>query len=152
MEAGATVPPLQDYCLFRQPEPGERPPIEAGAALLALIAARQCPGFALAFYEPLQQAGQGAPAPQPLALIADDAILLAPQLTAAGWRGFLIAEHSAADQVRPFRWPGDLVEPAHWLRVPLPSAGPAATWAEAAACLPTVEPPLGPELPSAPPP
>lgn len=148
---GATVPPLQDYCLFRQPEPGERPPSEAGAAMLALIAARQFPGFALAFYEPLQQAAGDTPAPRPLALMADDAILLAPRLTAAGWEGFLIAEHSAAEQPRGFHWPGDPT-PAHWLRVPACAEGPAAVWAAAAACLPIAEPPPAPEpLPSPPP-
>ena len=148
MAEGATVPPLQDYCLFRRPEPGERPPAEAGAAMLALITARQFPSFALTFYEPLQQAGQGHPAPSPLALVADDAILLAPRRTATGWEGFLIAEHSAADQDRPFRWPGE-ADPAALLHVPAPSAGPAAVWAEGAACLPTAAPPPAPSpLPS----
>jgi hypothetical protein len=150
MAEGATVPPLADYCLFRQREPGDQPPAEAGAAMLALIAARQFPGFALTFYEPLLQAGQGQPAPSPLALVAEDAILLAPRRSATGWEGFLIAEHSAADQVRPFHWPGDPA-PVAWLAVAPPAGGAAAVWAEGSACLPTRESQPAPETPPAPP-
>jgi len=148
---GAAIPPLADFCLFRNREPGEQPPTEAGAAMLALIAARQFPSFALTFYEPLLQAGQGQPAPSPLALVADDAILLAPRRQGPAWVGFLIAEHSAADQVRPFHWPGD-PGPAVWLAVAPPSAGAAAVWAEAGAYLPIRESQSAPEpLPSPPP-
>jgi hypothetical protein len=148
---GATIPPLADFCLFRNREPGEQPPAEAGAAMLAMIAARRFPSFALTFYEPLLQAGQGQPAPSPLALVADDAILLAPRRQGDAWCGFLIAEHSAADQVRAFRWPGDQ-EPVAWLAVAPPAGGAAAVWAEAAACLPIRESPRAPApLPSQPP-
>jgi hypothetical protein len=119
--------------------------------MLALIAARQFPGFALAFYEHLQQAAGDTPPPRPLALVADDAILLAPRRTSTGWEGFLIAEHSAADQVRPFHWPGE-PEPTVWLAVAPPAAGAAAVWAEAGACLPIRESPSAPApLPSPPP-
>lgn len=111
--------------------------------MLALIAAEQFPGFALALYEPLQQAGQGQPAPSPLALIAEDAILLAPRQTAAGWEGFLIAEHTAADQVRAFHWPGDPA-PVVSLAVPPPSEGAAAVWGEEGACLPIRRSPPAP--------
>lgn len=142
MAEGSTVPPLSDYCLFRQPQEGERPPADAGAAMLALITAGQFPGFALAFYEPLLQAGQDKPAPSPLALVADDAILLAPSRTAQGWSGFLIAEHSAADQARAFRWPGES-DPEVWLAVAPPAERGAAVWAEEAACLPIAQPPPG---------
>jgi hypothetical protein len=124
--------------MFRQREPGEQPPAEAGAAMIALIAARQFPGFALTFYEHLLQAGQGQPPPSPLALVADDAILLAPRRTGDSWTGFLIAEHSAADQVRAFRWP-EQPEPVVSLAVAPPAAGAAAVWAEEGACLPIRE-------------
>jgi len=153
MAEGATVPPLADYCLFRQRQPGEQPPADAGAAMVALIAARQFPSFALTFYEPLLQAGQGQPAPSPLALMAEDAILLAPRRQGEAWTGFLIAEHSAADQVRAFHWPGDADPvPVAWLAVAPPASGAAAVWAEAAACLPIRQSPPAPLLPSSPPP
>ena len=56
----SAIPKLEDLYLFRQQEPGDRPPVEAGAAMLQLIAEQQFPTFALAFYEPLQAAGNGA--------------------------------------------------------------------------------------------
>jgi len=129
-------PPLEDFCFYRQQQPGERPPVEAGAAMRELIQQGLFPSFALAFYEPLNIAGQGQPAPSRLALVADDAILLAPVATSGGWRGFLIAEDSAAGQDREFRSP-DLPDPVA-LRVPPPAdESTAAVWAAAAAFLPS---------------
>jgi len=146
---GTTIPPLADYCLFRQPQEGERPPAEAGAAMLALIQADLLPSFALVAYEPLERAGRDQPPPQQLALIADDAVLLAPRATPQGWQGFLIAEHEAAGQVRAFHWPGE-PEPAAWLAVPA-AAEAAAVWAAEAASLSIRPAPPEPEPPPAPP-
>lgn len=128
------IPPLMDYCMFRQPENGDRPPIEAGAAMLELIRQQLFPAFALAFYEPLSQAGHGKDPPSRLALIATDAILLAPEPGDGLWRGFVIAEGTAQGQTRAFHWPGE-PEPACWLAVPHASAGGGAVWAEEAASL-----------------
>jgi hypothetical protein len=136
-------PPLEDFCFYRQQQPGERPPVEAGAAMLELIDQGLFPPFALAFYEPLNIAGQNQPPPPRLALVAGDAILLAPVATTGGWRGFLIAEDTAAGQQREFQAP-DLPEPVR-LIVPLPADGSAAAvWAAAAAFLPT---PPSPDTP-----
>jgi hypothetical protein len=130
-------PPLAEFCFFRQQQPGERPPSEAGAAMLALLSQQQFPGFALAFYDVLLSAGQGQTAPQRLALIATDAILLAPEPTTDGWRGFLIAEGTATGQTRQFRWAGD-DQPTCCLAVPAPVSGAmGAVWAEEAASLST---------------
>lgn len=143
----SAIPKLEDLYLFRQQEPGDRPPVEAGAAMLQLIADRQFPSFALAFYEPLHAAGSGQPAPPRLALVADDAILLAPTPTADGWRGFLIAEATAQGQPRSFRWPGQ-PDPAALLQVPMPAAGSGgAVWAVEAASLST---PPSPDTPDSP--
>jgi hypothetical protein len=129
-------PPLHEFCFFRQQQPGDRPPVEAGAAMIALISRKQFPGFALAFYDPLLSAGQGAAPPQRLALVADDAILLAPEPIAGGWRGFLIAEGTATGQTRVFHWPGQPDQPACCLAVPAPVSGATgAVWAEEAASL-----------------
>jgi hypothetical protein len=133
MAEGATVPPLADYCFFRQERPGERPPSEAGAAMLALIRAKAFPTFALAFYDVLSAAGQGHDPPARLALVTSDAILLAPRQAPGGWSGFLIAEGTAQGQVREFHWP-ELLDPV-WLAVPHASAGGGAVWAEEAAFL-----------------
>lgn len=140
-------PPLADFCFFRQQQPGERPPSDAGAAMIALIARQQFPSFALAFYQVLHTAGQGQPAPQRLALIADDAILLAPEPTADGWRGFLITEAAATGQTRQFCWPGD-DQPACCLAVPVPASGvTGAVMAEEAASLSIRPFPDTPDLP-----
>lgn len=127
--------------MFVPREPGDAPPAEAGAAMLALIARRQFPGWGLAFYDALQQAGAAVTPPPTLALVTDDAILLAPRFTPQGWTGFLIAESTAAGQSRPFHPPGqpDVVT---WLSVPAAPSG-AAVWAAAAASLPTLPPPYG---------
>lgn len=122
--------------MFRQPQPGELPPADAGAAMLALVVLNQCPSFALAFYESLAAAGQDQPAPRRLALIADDAILLAPTPSPGGWTGFLIADSSAANQTRAFHLPGE-AEPIAQLLVPPPADGSVAgVWAAAHSTLP----------------
>jgi hypothetical protein len=130
-------PPLEQFCFFRQQQPGERPPADAGAAMLELIRRQLFPGFALAFYEHLSAAGQNHPIPSRLALVAEDAIMLAPAAGPGGWQGFLIAESQAAGQDRAFRWidqPAD--QPSLHLAVPAPaSAAMGAVWAEEAACL-----------------
>lgn len=133
-----TPPSLDELSLFRIREPHEAPPAEAGAAMLALIQARQFPGWALTFYEALEAVGRNQPPPPTLALVADDAILLAPRFTPNGWTGFLIAEGSAADQPRAFH-PADQPEVVTWLGVPV-APEPAAVWAVAAAFLPTLPP------------
>lgn len=147
-EASA-IPDLQDLCLFRIREPGDAPPPEAGAAMLALIQARQFPTWALTFYDALRNSAGDTPPPT-LALVAEDAILLAPRFTPQGWRGFLIAEESAAGQARCFH-PPDQPEAMTWLAVPV-SPEPAAVWAVAAASLPTLQPPAGSDSPPTPPP
>lgn len=133
------VPDLNDLCLFRQQQEHETPPAEAGAAMLALVAAGQFPSWALAFYGALQSAGKDTPPPPTLALVADDAILLAPRFTPGNWTGFLIAEGQAADQPRAFHPPGQ-PQAVVWLAVPV-APEPAAVWAVAAASLPILPPP-----------
>jgi len=119
--------------------------------MLALLKADQFPSFALAFYEPLHLVGADQPPPRQLALVAEDAILLAPRFTPRGWQGFLIAEHTAAGQARAFRWPGD-PGPAAVLVVPPPSGEVGAVWAEEAAYLTTPPSPPAPAPPQSPPP
>ncbi len=127
------IPPLADLCHFRQAEPSELPPAAAGAAMLAM--GDEFPSWALSIYPPLEEAGRNHPAPARLALIAEDAILLAPTLEAGGWRGFLIAEDTAINQPRLFRLAGD-PEPCCWLSVGAPAPGSeGAVWAEEGAFL-----------------
>lgn len=107
--------------------------------MLALIKARQFPTWALTFYEPLEAVGRHHAPPPTLALVASDAILLAPRLTPVGWQGFLIAEDTAAGQLRAFH-PADRPDVETWLAVP-GAPEPGAVWAAAAASLPTQLPP-----------
>lgn len=133
------IPELDELRLFRIREPGDAPPPEAGAAMLALIAQRQFPTWALTFYDALKNSAGDTPPPT-LALVATDAILLAPRFTPQGWRGFLIAEESAAGQARCFH-PPDQPEASAWLAVPV-APQPGAVWAAAAASLPILPPPV----------
>ncbi len=140
------IPPLKDLFVFADTQPGDRPPSDAGAAMLALICISQFPAFALAFYDALSAAGSGHNPPPLLALVADDAILLAPRQALGGWSGFLIAEGTAQGQDRPFRWPGE-TDPSYWLVVPHAAAGGGAVWAEEAAFLATRPSPHTPDSP-----
>lgn len=128
------VPRIDQLFVFREPQPGEQPPAAAGAAMLALIAQQQFPGWALAFYDALSAAGKGHAPPPRLALIAEDAILLAPQQAPGGWRGFIIAEGLAQGQTRQFQW-SDHSDSTCWLAVPRAASGGGAVWAEEAAFL-----------------
>lgn len=139
---GPPLPELDELCLYRTRESGDAPPPEAGAAMLALIRAQQFPGWALCFYEPLEAVGRGQDPPPTLALVAEDAILLAPRFTPGGWTGFLVAEEQASGQPRAFH-PPEQPEVVTWLAVPVAPV-PGAVWAAAAASLPTLPPPVAP--------
>ena len=148
---------MEDFCWFLPPKVGGEatsgPPVEAGAAMLALCEGQQVqiPGFAMAFYDALATAGEGVTPPTPLALLADDALLLAPVEHQDGWRGLLLAEDTAADQVRAFRLADDSQRVVTLL---VPSAPDAATpaWAAAGAWLPSAQSPGSNPLPVALPP
>lgn len=142
---------LSDFCFFVPSEQQQaRPPAEAGAAMLELIRRQMFPGFALVAYDALAAAGKDKAPPPRLALLADDAVLLAPRPTPQGWAGFLIAEATAADQPRAFRWPED-PEPSVLLLVPPPVERGAAVWAVADASLPIPPSPDSSALLPAPP-
>ncbi|MEB3169341.1 MAG: hypothetical protein VKK97_11510 [Synechococcaceae cyanobacterium] len=117
--------------------------------MLALIQARQFPTWALTFYDALKSSAGDTPPPT-LALLADDAILLAPRFTPQGWVGFLIAEDQASGQPRAFH-PPDRPQVVAWLSVPA-APEPAAVWAVADASLPTLPPPACSDSPPAQPP
>ena len=133
---------MEDFCWHLPPaaagDAPQGPPAEAGAAMVALCEAQQIPGFAMAFYDALATAGEGVTPPTLLALLADDALLLAPVEHQDGWRGLLLAEDTAAGQVRCFRIAGD---PQRVATLLVPSAPDAATpaWAAANSWLPIAE-------------
>jgi len=108
--------------------------------MLALCEQRQAPGFAMAFYDSLATAGEGTPPPTPLALLAEDALLLAPVEHHDGWQGLLLAEDTAAGQVRTFRLADD---PQQLVTLLVPSAPDAAApaWAAEDSWLPIAQSP-----------
>ncbi len=139
------IPSLDDLYLFRQQQASQGPPPAAGAAMLALLDVERFPPFAMAFFDVLEPVGRDHPPPVRLALVADDAILLAPSPTATGWRGFLVAEDTASGQVREFRWPGDPLVVGRFV-VPTDESS-SAVWAAAAAQLTIAESPDTPDSP-----
>ena len=132
---------MEDFCFFLPPKDeatADMPPAAAGAAMLALCELRQVPGFALAFYDALATAGEGTPPPQLLALLADDALLLAPVEHQDGWRGLLLAEETAAGQERTFRLADDSQRLVTLLVPSAPDAA-APAWAAADSWLPIAQ-------------
>jgi hypothetical protein len=85
----------------------------------------------------LATAGEGTPPPTLLALLADDALLLAPVEHQDGWRGLLLAEDTAAGQERTFRLADD-PQRAVTLQVPPAPDAAAPAWAAADSWLPIV--------------
>ena len=146
---------MADFCWHLPPaadgDKPQGPPAEAGAAMLAICEQQQVPGFAMAFYDALATAGEGVNPPTPLALLADDALLLAPVEHQDGWRGLLLAEDTAAGQARAFRLADD---PQRVVTLLVPSAPDAATpaWAAAGAWLPSAQSPGSNPPPAALPP
>jgi len=134
---------MEEFCWFLPPKDQDEtdgPPATAGAAMLALCELRQVPGFAMAFYDALTTAGEGTPPPPLLALLADDALLLAPVEHQGGWRGLLLAEDTAAGQERTFRLVDD---PQRLITLLVPNAPDAAApaWAAADSWLPIARSP-----------
>ena len=131
---------MEEFCWFLPPkdqDAAEGPPAVAGAAMLALCEARQVPGFAMGFYDALATAGEGTPPPPLLALLADDALLLAPLEHHDGWRGLLLAEDTAAGKERTFRLTDD-PQRMVTLLVPIAPDAAAPAWAAAGSWLPIV--------------
>lgn len=132
---------MEEFCWFLPPkdEVTTGPPPEAGAALLALCERQLAPGFAMGFYDALADAGEGVAAPALLALLADDALLLAPQEGADGWRGLLLAQDTAAGQPRAFTVLDR--DQTVWLDVPAAPDAATPAWAAADSWLPIVRSP-----------
>lgn len=96
---------LKDFCFWADVAETPRPPSEAGAALLELLQRNLLPGFVLdgPWLADLEAGGRGVSPPPRLCWAAEDAILLAPYRVDAGhWGGFLVAQASAAGQLREF--------------------------------------------------
>lgn len=108
-------------------------PEEAGAAALALMGADLFPVWAADWVNELAEVSDDHDPPELWALVAPDALLLAPRpAPGGGWRGYLLADPTASHQQREFLMlpAGDPVT----LRLPGLSAGEEVQ-AVAGACL-----------------
>lgn len=80
------------------------PPPDAGAAALALLGADLLPPWAMGWVDDLADVAENQEPPEVWALMAGDALLLAPRpAPGGGWRGYLLAEPMASGLVREFR-------------------------------------------------
>lgn len=90
---------IEDFYMYQPVETKNIARNAAANATVALINSKQFPGWALFCYKDLV-ANAGGPAPELLAFICNDAILLAPEKVENGYRGLLIAMESSSEKVR----------------------------------------------------
>lgn len=106
---------MDEFFLYKDKEDLNVPGARYGAAAKKLIEMGQFPFWALFIYKDLVSRADDALPPDDLALIAEDAIILAPTYEDFECHGMLIAMESASDKVRRFSTVhGDFVE----LRMP----------------------------------
>ena len=91
-----------DFSFYKPQDAGETPDGHNGAAYVELIRLNLLPSWALFCYKELASSASSGYIPGEPALIAEDAILLHPELKPGGYQGLLIAMESASDQMRTF--------------------------------------------------
>jgi len=92
----------KDFCFFSSREDSDAPAVRYGSAAVQLAIQGRFPHWGLFVFSDLKKASNPNVIPEMLALVAEDAMLLAPIKTEYGWLGFLIAMESASDSVRTF--------------------------------------------------
>ena len=92
-----------DFAFFK-PIGGEGPGGYYAACYLHLVAKKELPNWALFCYKDVAPSARGRVGGQ-YALFAHDAILIGPRKTESGYKGFLIAQDSASEEVRTFSDP-----------------------------------------------
>lgn len=106
---------MDEFFLYKEKEDLDLPNARYGAAAKRLIEMNKFPVWALFVYKDLIAKADDAMPPEDLALIAEDAIILAPTYEDFECHGMLIAMESASDKVRRFSTiHGDFIE----LRMP----------------------------------
>ena len=91
-----------DFSFYKPQDAGENPDGHNGAAYVELVRLKLLPSWALFCYKELASSASPGYIPGEPALIAEDAILLHPELKPGGYLGLLIAMESAGDQMRTF--------------------------------------------------
>jgi hypothetical protein len=116
---------LADFCMFRSRDNDPTGPSpDQCAAMHVLVKDGTIPMFAIPFYPAIETQHLDHPAPNPVALIAEQALLLAPRPSPDGWAGLLIAEQEAAGRVMTFHLP-DGSQPVSLVVPPAPEPCPA---------------------------
>lgn len=106
---------MDEFFLYKLKEDLNVPGARYGAAAKRLLEMDMLPRWALFIYKDLIARADDALPPEDLALIAEDAIILAPTYEDFECQGMLIALESASEQVRRFATVhGDYIE----LRLP----------------------------------
>lgn len=91
-----------DFSFYKPQDAGETADGHNGAAYMELIRLKLLPSWALFCYKDIASSAAPGYVPGEPALIAEDAILLHPELKSGGYTGLLIAMESASDQRRVF--------------------------------------------------
>lgn len=91
---------LTEYCIYGDTSDEKLPNPSIGAAAMKLVSMSMFPNWALFAYKDLKATAENGVAPEFLALICEDAILLAPQGDTGGFYGMLIALESSSGAIR----------------------------------------------------
>jgi hypothetical protein len=106
---------IDEFYLYKEKGDQDLPSSRYGAAAKRLIEMGVFPVWALFIYKDLISQADDSLPPEDLALVAEDAIILAPTYEGFECHGMLIAMESASDQIRRFSTVhGDFIE----LRMP----------------------------------
>ena len=95
---------MEDFFLFKPIEDRNIPTNVYGAAAMVLAEKRLLPTWALFIYKDLKEAASG-PAPQLLAFLGEDAIILAPQFGPDHVKGMVVGKESARAKRRTLTSP-----------------------------------------------
>lgn len=90
--------PLEDFFFYKRQELSDLPAAVYGAAAKKLIEMKLFPSWALFCYKDIMMHA-GSIAPSPVALLHEDAIILAPRPGAGSVEGLLIAKESVSQLV-----------------------------------------------------
>lgn len=94
---------LDQFCLYQPEEERNIPSYKYGSAALSAHSKGMLPTWALFCFKELKASASLTYKPSNPVLLAEDALLLHPVKTEAGWRGLLIACESASQKIREFR-------------------------------------------------
>ena len=89
----------EDFCYFIDHN-ANRPEQKAATAFMALVKAQKLPAFCLGFFSDFKHGEPTKREWDQLAMVGEDAVLLAPSSIEDGFEGTLLAEHSASGQIR----------------------------------------------------